>query len=102
MLFLLEKNYEVLGYCRTNSLNHRNFKFNPSKFPVGDKGGKLRIGIMMACINKPRGGFWTSSYKQKFKGSHWTDYKKKRFSKPDKKVKKSEDKKSEGNKKKQK
>ena len=52
-----------------------NFKFNPSKIPTG----KLKVGIQMACQNKPKGGFWTSSYKQKFKGSHWTDYKKKKF-----------------------
>ena len=51
------------------------FKFDPNKVPTG----KLRVGMQMACQNKPKGGFWTSSYKQKFKGSHWTDYKKKRF-----------------------
>ena len=32
-----------------------------------------------SCINKPWGVFWTSSYKEKYKGSEWTDYKKKRF-----------------------
>jgi len=52
-----------------------NFKFDPNKVPTG----KLRVGMQMACQNKPKGGFWTSSYKQKFKGSHWTDYKKKKF-----------------------
>ena len=31
------------------------------------------------CFNKPYGVFWTSSYKQKFKGSAWTDFKKKKF-----------------------
>ena len=31
------------------------------------------------CINKPYGSFWTSSYKEKYKGSEWTDYKKKKF-----------------------
>ena len=51
------------------------FKFDPNKVPTG----KLRIGMQMACQNKPRGGFWTSSYKQKFKGSAWTDFKKKEF-----------------------
>ena len=52
-----------------------NFKFDPNKVPTG----KLRVGMQLACLNKPKGAFWTSSYKQKFKGSHWTDYKKKRF-----------------------
>ena len=53
-----------------------NFKFNPNKVPTG----KLKVGSQMACSNKPQGGFWTSSYKQKLKGSEWTDYKKKKFS----------------------
>jgi len=52
-------------------------KFNmilePGKFPKG----KLKVGSFMACVNKPNGAFWTSSYKSKFKGSDWTDYKKK-------------------------
>ena len=56
-------------------------KFDPSKIPTGqlkiismyDRGGD--------CVNKPYGAFWTSSYKQKFKGSAWTDFKKKRFPK---------------------
>ena len=52
-----------------------NFKFDPNKVPTG----KLRVGMQMACQNKPKGGFWTSSYKQKFKGSAWTDFKKKKF-----------------------
>ena len=52
-----------------------NFKFNPEKVPTG----KLKIGNFLACSNKPNGAFWTSSYKQKFKGSAWTDFKKKRF-----------------------
>ena len=30
------------------------------------------------CINKPYGSFWTSSYKEKYKGSEWTDWKKKK------------------------
>jgi len=51
------------------------FKFDPNKVPTG----KLKIGIQMACSNKPNGAFWTSSYKQKYKGSDWTDYKKKKF-----------------------
>ena len=59
----------------TGGKEHGQFKFDPNKVPTG----KLRVGMQMACQNKPRGGFWTSSYKQKFKGSAWTDYKKKRF-----------------------
>ena len=49
-----------------------NFKFNPNKVPTG----KLKVGSQMACSNKPQGGFWTSSYKPKLKGSEWTDWKK--------------------------
>ena len=47
----------------------------PGKFPKG----KLKVGSFMSCLNKPNGAFWTSSYKAKFKGSDWTDYKKKEF-----------------------
>ena len=53
----------------------KNWKFDPNKVPTG----KLRVGNQMACSNKPLGVFWTSSYKQKFKGSAWTDFKKKKF-----------------------
>ena len=48
-----------------------NFKFNPSKIPQG----KLKIGIMMACINKPNGAFWTSGYREKIKASDWSEWK---------------------------
>ena len=48
-------------------------RLQPGKFPKG----KLRGGSFMACNNKPNGAFWTSSYKSKFKGSDWTDWKKK-------------------------
>ena len=48
-------------------------KLKPGKFPTG----KLKVGNFMACNNKPNGAFWTSSYKAKFKGSDWTDWKKK-------------------------
>ena len=51
----------------------KNWKFDPNKIPTG----KLKVGNQMACSNKPIGVFWTSSYKQKFKGSAWTDWKKK-------------------------
>ena len=64
------------------------------------------------CRQESKGYFCNTEMKRKisniappvFKGSGFyaTDYKKKEFSKPDKKVEKSEDKKSEGNKKKQK
>ena len=64
------------------------------------------------CSNESKGYFCNTEMKKKmsniappvFRGSGFyaTDYKKKGFSKPDKKVKKSEDKKSETNKKKQK
>ena len=49
-----------------------NMKFNPSKIPTG----KLRIGNQMACQNKPKGGFWTSGYRQKIKSSDWEEWKK--------------------------
>tara|TARA_R100000664_G_C2728517_1_gene119747 strand:+ start:40 stop:588 length:549 start_codon:yes stop_codon:yes gene_type:complete len=48
-----------------------NFKFNPSKIPTG----KLRIGIMLACLNKPNGAFWTSGYRKKIKASDWSEWK---------------------------
>ena len=56
-----------------------NFKFNPSKVPTGQLKIYSSYDLGGQCFNKPYGVFWTSSYKQKFKGSHWTDYKKKRF-----------------------
>ena len=46
------------------------------------KPGQIRIYNMYDvnghCINKPYGSFWTSSYKEKYKGSEWTDWKKKK------------------------
>ena len=59
----------------TGGRHHTNWKFDPKKVPTG----RLRIGNQMACSNKPKNAFWTSSYKAKFKGSDWTDYKKKEF-----------------------
>jgi len=50
-----------------------NFKFNPNKIPTG----KLRVGMQMACQNKPKGGFWTSGYRKSIKGSDWSDWKRK-------------------------
>ena len=55
----------------TGGKDMKNFKFDPNKVPTG----KLRVGNQMACQNKPQGGFWTSSYKPKLKGSEWTDWK---------------------------
>ena len=56
-----------------------NWKFNPEKIPTG----RLNVSSMVQyggmCHNKPVGIFWTSSYKQKFKGSEWTKYKKWKF-----------------------
>ena len=55
-----------------------NMKFDPTKLP-----NKLNVASAAQyggqCFNKPTGAFWTSSYKQKFKGSAWTDFKKKKF-----------------------
>ena len=51
------------------------WEFDGKKLPKG----KLKIYNPMSCGNKPAGAFWTSSYKQKFKGSAWTDFKKKEF-----------------------
>ena len=48
------------------------WEFDGKKLPTG----KLKITMPMRCGNKPAGGFWTSSYKQKFKGSDWTRWKK--------------------------
>ena len=48
-----------------------NMKFNPRKVPTG----KLRISIMMACVNKPNGAFWTSGYREKIKASDWSEWK---------------------------
>ena len=61
----------------TGGKEHGNMKFNPNRIPTG----QLKIYSMYdfggTCFNKPYGAFWTSSYKQKFKGSAWTDWKKK-------------------------
>ena len=47
-----------------------NFKFNPKKIPTG----RLKIGSQMACQNKPVGGFWTSSYREKTKDTEWSEF----------------------------
>jgi len=48
-----------------------NFKFNPNKIPQG----KLKVGMQMACQNKPKGGFWTSGYREKIKSTDWEEWK---------------------------
>ena len=53
-----------------------NWEFDGKKLPKG----KLKIHNPMSCGNKPAGAFWTSSYKQKFKGSDWTRWKKQNMS----------------------
>ena len=58
-----------------------NMDFDPTRVPRG----RLKVYSMfqknVSCFNKPWGVFWTSSYKQKYKGSAWTDLKKKKFPK---------------------
>jgi len=58
-----------------------NFRFDPNKVPTGRLNVYSIYDVGGQCFNKPYGVFWTSSYKQKFKGSAWTDFKKKRFPK---------------------
>jgi len=56
-----------------------NFKFDPSRIPKG----KLDVSSVVQyggdCHNKPRGVFWTSSYREKTKDTAWSDFKKNRF-----------------------
>ena len=54
----------------TGTGGDRNFKFNPKKVPTG----RLKIGSQMACQNKPFGGFWTSSYREKTKDTEWSEF----------------------------
>ena len=51
-------------------------KFDPNKVPTGRLKVSSAVQYGGRCFNKPQGVFWTSSYKQKFKGSAWTDFKK--------------------------
>ena len=51
-------------------------RLQPNKIPTG----KLKITNILGCLNKPNGAFWTSSYKSRYKGSEWTDWKKKQMS----------------------
>ena len=55
------------------------WKFDPNKVPTGQLKVYSAYDFGGRCFNKPHGVFWTSSYKQKFKGSAWTDFKKKKF-----------------------
>ena len=55
------------------------WKFDPNKVPTGRLNVSSVVQYGGQCFNKPTGVFWTSSYKQKFKGSAWTDFKKKEF-----------------------
>ena len=55
------------------------WKFDPNKVPTGRLDVSSAVQYGGRCFNKPQGVFWTSSYKQKFKGSAWTDFKKKKF-----------------------
>ena len=55
------------------------WKFDPNKVPTGQLKVYSAYDFGGRCFNKPHGTFWTSSYKQKYKGSEWTDYKKKKW-----------------------
>ena len=55
------------------------WKFDPNKVPTGQLKVSSAVQYGGRCFNKPHGTFWTSSYKQKFKGSAWTDFKKMKF-----------------------
>ena len=63
----------------TGGKEHGNMKFNPNRIPTGQLKIYSSYDLGGRCFNKPIGAFWTSSYKQKLKGSEWTDFKKKKF-----------------------
>ena len=67
------------GTGGTLAKGQSNMKFDPSKVPTGRLNVSSVVQYGGQCFNKPTGVFWTSSYKQKFKGSAWTDFKKKEF-----------------------
>ena len=67
------------GTGGTLAKGQSNMKFDPSKVPTGRLNVSSVVQYGGQCFNKPTGVFWTSSYKQKFKGSAWTDFKKKKF-----------------------
>ena len=61
----------------TGGVSSQGWKFDPNKVPTGRLDVSSAVQYGGRCFNKPQGVFWTSSYKQKFKGSAWTDWKKK-------------------------
>ena len=63
----------------TGGVSSQGWKFDPNKVPTGQLKVYSAYDFGGRCFNKPHGVFWTSSYKQKFKGSAWTDFKKKKF-----------------------
>ena len=63
----------------TGGKEHGNFKFDPSKIPVGDKGGKLKVVFAMSCVNKPKGAFWTSGYRESIQATDWSELKRKKY-----------------------
>ena len=63
----------------TGGVSSQGWKFDPNKVPTGRLDVSSAVQYGGRCFNKPQGVFWTSSYKQKFKGSAWTDFKKKKF-----------------------
>ena len=67
------------GTGGTLAKGQSNMKFDPSKVPTCRLNVSSVVQYGGQCFNKPTGVFWTSSYKQKFKGSAWTDFKKKEF-----------------------
>ena len=67
------------GTGGTLARGQSNMKFDPSKVPTGRLNVSSVVQYGGQCFNKPTGVFWTSSYKQKFKGTAWTDFKKKEF-----------------------
>ena len=68
---IIEAKVHRLQVFTTGTGGKKNMKFNPSKIPTG----KLKIGNQMACQNKPIGGFWTSSYREKTKDTDWEEFK---------------------------
>ena len=63
----------------TGGVSSQGWKFDPNKVPTGRLDVSSAVQYGGRCFNKPQGVFWTSSYKQKFKGSAWTDFKKKKY-----------------------
>jgi len=70
--------YQIFSPGTGGGMFH-SMKFNPEKLPTGELRIYSRYDKDGACFNKPYNAFWTSSYKQKFKGTAWTDLKKKKY-----------------------